>query len=200
MTTSLRSLLARRLDGALDAIATLREQLGEIEALIRVLHRTAAAEGTIATCGNGGSAAEALHLAEELVGRYRSDRAPIRALCLNADPTALTCIANDFGFAQIFARQVRGLLRRGDCLVVFSTSGRSENLLRALTVARELGVVTIGLLGRDGGEARRLCSHALVVSATDSAHIQEAHQVVMHLLCESFEPESPGAIEPLSEG
>jgi len=199
VTTPLRTLLARRLDGALDAIAALREQLDEIEVLIETLHRTAATGGIIATCGNGGSAAEALHLAEELVGRYRSDRAPLRALCLNADPTALTCIANDFGFSEIFARQVRGLLRRGDCLVVFSTSGRSENLLRALTAARELGVVTIGLLGRDGGDALRLCTHALVVSANDSAHIQEAHQVLMHFVCESFEA-SVVAVKVGSEG
>ena len=105
------------------------------------------------TCGNGGSAAEALHLAEELTGRYKINRAALRAISLCADPTALTCIANDFGFEQVFARQLEALGRAGDLLVVFSTSGKSPNLLRVLEVAKRLNISTLGLLGRDGGPA-----------------------------------------------
>jgi D-sedoheptulose 7-phosphate isomerase len=143
--------------------------------------------GTMYTCGNGGSAAEALHLAEELIGRYRGDRAPHRAVCLNADPTALTCIANDFGFDLIFARQCAALLTPRDALVAFSTSGDSRNILAALETARQTGALTIGLLGRGGGAAARLCDVRVVVPSDDTAHIQEAHQTVLHLLCEVLE-------------
>ena len=139
------------------------------------------------TCGNGGSAAQALHLAEELIGRYRSNRPPLRAVCLNADPTALTCIANDFGFDQVFARQCEALLTPGDVLLVFSTSGKSPNLIKALEISRTRGCTAIALLGKDGGECGVLCDQALIVAADDSAHVQEAHLVVLHLICEALE-------------
>jgi D-sedoheptulose 7-phosphate isomerase len=145
------------------------------------------------TAGNGGSAAQAMHLAEELVGRYRGDRPPRRAVCLNADPTTLTCIANDFGYEQIFARPGRALLTPGDALLVLSTSGNSVNLVRALETARDIGVTTLGLLGADGGACRALCDHAVLIPASDSAHIQEAHLVVVHLICEGVEEEGTKA-------
>lgn len=180
-------LIRTRLDGALSAIKSLREQVESIDRIGRLLVERIEAGGTIFTSGNGGSAAEAMHLAEELIGRYRDNRPPIRAVCLNADPTALTCIANDFGYDAVFARQCEALARPGDVLIVFSTSGSSENLIRGLDQARRNGATTVGLLGRDGGPCRGLCDHALVVEADDSAHIQEAHQVVMHVLCEYAE-------------
>ena len=141
------------------------------------------------TCGNGGSAAEALHFAEELVGRYRTDRPGIPAICLNADPTALTCIANDFGFEAIFSRQCESLLEARDCLVVFTTSGKSPNLRAALEVAAARGATTIGFLGGDGGPARNLCDVSISIPGPDSAAIQEIHQLLMHACCEQFEPE-----------
>lgn len=143
--------------------------------------------GLLATCGNGGSAAEALHLAEELTGRYRSTRAPRRAVCLAADGPALTCIANDFGFEHVFSRQAEALLRPGDALVAFSTSGRSRNIVLALETARSRGAVTIGLLGGDGGTCAALCDEAIIVPWRDSAFVQEAHQVLLHLICERLE-------------
>jgi len=150
--------------------------------------------GTLYTCGNGGSAAEAMHLAEELIGRYGGrDRPPHRAICLNADATALTCIANDFGFDEVFARQCRALLTDGDVLVVMTTSGDSENIVKALQAARESGSLTIGLLGKGGGACAALSDHAIIVDGDDSAHIQEAHLVIIHLFCEAFErPAAPG--------
>ena len=149
--------------------------------------------GTLYTCGNGGSAAEAMHLAEELIGRYGGrDRPPQRAICLNADATALTCIANDFGFDEIFARQCRALLTGRDALVVMSTSGESENIVRALQAARERGALTIGLLGREGGRCRPLCDHAIIVDGDDAARIQEAHLVIAHLFCEAVEQAAAG--------
>jgi D-sedoheptulose 7-phosphate isomerase len=180
------SRISDRIEASLAAIASLREQADRIEEFGSMLITCLQRGGTIYTCGNGGSAAEALHLAEELIGRYRGDRPPLRALCLNADPTALTCIANDFGFEQVFARQCEALLTPADVLVVFSTSGASANIIAALRTARARGVDAIGLLGRDGGECAGLCS-SLIVRSNDSAHVQEAHQVVLHLLCELIE-------------
>src|SRR5262249_49336187 len=117
----------------------------------------------VLSCGNGGSAADALHLAEELVGRYKSNRAALAAICLNADVTALTCIGNDYGYEHVFSRQVEALGRRGDVLVGFTTSGNSPNVLAAFRRAKELGLTTVFLGGKDGGLARGLCSHEIIV-------------------------------------
>lgn len=180
-------IISERLGGSIAAIESLRGQsreIGEIaDAVVECLMRG----GTIYTCGNGGSAAEAMHLAEELIGRYRSDRAPLRAVCLNADPTALTCIANDFGFEEVFARQVEALVTNRDVLIIFSTSGDSPNIVKAVKVARVRSAMIIGLLGRSGGACRALCEHAVIVHSGDAGHVQEAHQVVMHMLCEAVE-------------
>jgi D-sedoheptulose 7-phosphate isomerase len=183
----LSAIIQRRIEGSIAALAALREHAASLDLACRAMRRALLGGGTVYTAGNGGSAAQALHLAEELIGRYRSDRPPLRAVCLNADPTALTCIANDFGFEQIFARQCAALCGRGDALVAFTTSGRSRNIVEALRVARDRGAVTIGLLGGNGGACLGLCDHAILVPSHDSAHVQEAHQVVLHLLCETVE-------------
>lgn len=176
----------RRLDAALASLDANRE---DAIAVIDAIVSTVQGGGLVATCGNGGSAAEALHLSEELIGRYRADRAPLRSMCLGADPTAITCIANDFGFEEIFARQAEALLGPTDALVVFSTSGNSPNLLKALEVAGRCGATRVGFLGGDGGQARNLCDVSIVIQGEDSAAIQEVHQVVMHACCEPFEPD-----------
>jgi D-sedoheptulose 7-phosphate isomerase len=142
---------------------------------------------TIFWCGNGGSAAESSHLAVELIGRFKNNRRPLPSISLNADTSALTCIANDFGYDEIFARQLEGLARQGDVLVVLSTSGRSENILRALIKAQEIGVVTIALLGKDGGQALDLAEHAIVIDSTETARIQEIHLLLGHTFCEYAE-------------
>ncbi len=145
----------------------------------------------ILTAGNGGSASDALHMAEELIGRYRSDRVALPAVCLAADATALTCIGNDFGFDKIFSRQVEGLGRPGDVLVVYSTSGNSKNLVAAVHAARDLGVKTLGLLGKDGGELASLVDVAWVVPAKNTARIQELHTWAMHAILETVEEAFP---------
>lgn len=173
---------------AIEVLDSLRPAIATAAAtLVQTLHDGNA----ILTCGNGGSAAEALHLAEELTGRYRGNRPALRAQCLCADPTALTCIANDFGFEQVFARQLEAIGRPGDLLVAFSTSGKSPNVLRALHVAKERGIKTLGLLGGQGGPALLLCGQALVIDGVDSAAIQEAHQMILHMLCEACEVAFP---------
>jgi D-sedoheptulose 7-phosphate isomerase len=145
--------------------------------------------GKILTCGNGGSGADALHLAEELVGRYSRNRRSLPAICLNADPTLLTCIGNDFGFDQVFARQVEGLGGKNDLLMCFTTSGNSTNILRALAAAKEMGVTTVALLGKGGGQAKGVADLEWIVSSSDTARIQEAHTLILHALLERIERE-----------
>jgi D-sedoheptulose 7-phosphate isomerase len=139
--------------------------------------------GKLMFCGNGGSAADSQHLAAELTGRFVNDRRPLAAIALSTDGSALTCIANDYAFEQVFERQVRGLGRAGDVLVAISTSGNSANVLRAAQAARELGLSVVGLLGRDGGQLKPLCDVAVVVPSDTTARIQEAHIFIGHALC-----------------
>jgi len=145
--------------------------------------------GKILTCGNGGSAADAMHLAEELGGRYRGNRRPLPAISLNADATLLTCIANDYGFDEVFSRQVEGLANKNDLLVCFSTSGNSRNILRALEAARSKGVKSVALLGRDGGKAKGKADLEMIIAHVDSGRIQEAHTLILHALLEVIERE-----------
>ena len=177
-------LITARIDGSLATIRALRDQVDRICDIAEVVAERLQGGGTLYTAGNGGSAAQAMHLAEELLGRYRGDRPAQRAICLNADPSAITCIANDYGYEQIFARQCSALLTERDVLLVLSTSGQSANLVEALRIARQRAAATIGLLGNSGGRCAGLCDYALMVPSKDSAHIQEAHQVALHLLCE----------------
>ena len=146
----------------------------------------------ILAAGNGGSAAEAMHLAEELSGRYHADRRALPGLALCADGTALTCIGNDFGFADVFARQVEAFGSEGDVLALFTTSGGSENLLRAARAARARGVRVLAFTGRGGGALAPLADVLLnVPDAESSAHVQEAHQVLLHALLERVEAAFP---------
>jgi D-sedoheptulose 7-phosphate isomerase len=177
-----------------EIIAGLADQADQIHSICNAIV-TALSDGRkVLTAGNGGSSAEAMHLAEELVGRYRGNRDPLPGLALPADSTALTCIANDFGYEHVFSRQIQALGRPGDVLVLFSTSGRGANLVNAATAAHAAGLLTICLLGRDGGDLAADADHALIVKADDTARIQEAHQVILHMILESveqvFTPES----------
>ena len=144
---------------------------------------------TIFWCGNGGSAAESSHLAVELIGRFKNNRRPLPSISLNSDTSAITCIANDFGYDEIFARQLEGLAKEGDVLVVLSTSGKSENILRALRKAKELGVTSIALLGKGGGEAANLANHTIIIESSETARIQEIHLLIGHTFCEFAEME-----------
>ena len=143
--------------------------------------------GAVFFCGNGGSAADAQHLATELVGRYLKDRPALRAIALTVDTSALTAIANDYGFDHVFARQLRGLARTGDVLVALSTSGHSINVVAAIDAARDLGVTTIGLTGADGGRMVEACDLCIRVPSTKTPRIQEMHIAVGHMVCELVE-------------
>ncbi|MDA8377254.1 MAG: SIS domain-containing protein [Planctomycetia bacterium] len=169
-------------------IGELAGQLERITAICELVTSSLLSGKKLLTAGNGGSAAAALHLAEELTGRYsRPDRRALPAICLAADATALTCIANDWDFASVFSRQVEAFAQSGDVLVVFSSSGNSENLIRACQTMRQRGGKVIGLLGKGGGKNLAYCDQALVVSSQRSAAIQESHEVVLHLILEYLE-------------
>jgi D-sedoheptulose 7-phosphate isomerase len=143
--------------------------------------------GKFLIAGNGGSAADAQHVAAEIIGRYKHDRPGYAAIALTTDTSALTAIANDYGFEQVFSRQVQGLGRRGDVFLGISTSGRSPNILAALKVAREQGLVTIGFTGTMGESMRALCDHLLIAPSDEAAVIQQVHMVAAHAICGEVE-------------
>jgi D-sedoheptulose 7-phosphate isomerase len=137
--------------------------------------------------GNGGSAADAQHIAAEIIGRYKQDRPAYAAIALTTDTSALTAIANDYGFEQVFARQVEGLGARGDVLLALSTSGRSPNIVAALRIARERGLVTIGFTGSKGEALGALCDHLFVSPSDDTPVVQQIHLSVAHGICDEIE-------------
>ncbi len=148
--------------------------------------------GTVFFFGNGGSAADAQHLAAELAGRYLMDRRPLRGVALSTNSSCLTAIANDYGYDQVFARQLEGLGSPGDVAVAISTSGNSGNVLRAIEVARRHKLISVALTGKNGGELRSLVDHFLCVSCDHTPRIQEVHVMVGHILCEIVEQQLCG--------
>ena len=145
------------------------------------------AGSTIFACGNGGSATDSMHLCEELIGRYRADRCPLPAISLNADNSALTCIGNDYGFQEVFARQLVGLGKAGDILVGFSTSGHSLNVIKVFEEARSRQIHTILLSGGDGGKLNAITDYAILVPSSNTARIQELHTFILHAWLEKVE-------------
>jgi D-sedoheptulose 7-phosphate isomerase len=153
----------------------------------KVIADTLKKNGTVFWCGNGGSAAESSHLAVELIGRFKNNRKSLPSISLNADSSAITCIANDFGYEEIFARQLEGLGKKEDVLIVLSTSGESENILRVLLKATDMHITTIALLGKGGGRAASLANLSIVVNSDETARIQEIHLLLGHTFCEYAE-------------
>ena len=172
----------------LQSLASLRPAIDEAGTLILDTLRKG---GKLLICGNGGSAAEASHFATELVGRYAKSRRPLPAVSLSPDGSLLSCIGNDFGFDQIFARQIAGLARPGDLVVVLTSSGNSANILAALHEARKLGLASIAFLGRGGGAARGLATRDLIMPGQSGAAAQEAHLFLIHHFCERIDEAFP---------
>lgn len=175
---------ATELAAVLQAMAP---QAPAVDTICRLIADRLLAGHTLFSCGNGGSATDAIHIAEELVGRYRGNRRPLAAVCLNSDVGAITCIANDFGYDQVFARQLEALARPGDLFICFSTSGSSPNILNALQSARAKEIASIAMLGKDGGPARSLADYPIIVPSANSARIQEIHTLILHAICEEIE-------------
>ena len=181
---------ARHLTELAEVATRSARELGADIAQVAAIMRTCIERGgKLLFCGNGGSAADAQHIATEYVVRFRRNRRPVPAIALTTDTSLLTAAANDLGFEQVFERQVRALGREGDVLFLHSTSGESENLLRAARAARELGVHTVALLGKGGGRLKALVDTALVVPTDNGAHAQELHLAISHALCDVLESE-----------
>src|SRR4051812_55294 len=178
MARSLAGLERATQDSSLDAAA--RRIAAAIVAALRTGNK-------LLIIGNGGSAADAQHIAAEIVGRYKRDRPAYAAIALTTDTSALTAIANDYGFEQVFARQVAGLGKRGDVLLALSTSGGSANILAALRTARERGLVTVGLTGSKGEALAKLCDHLLIAPSDDTPIIQQIHLTIAHGICDEIE-------------
>ena len=159
----------------------------EVERAAEMISATLASGGKLLIFGNGGSAADAQHIAGELVNRFLQERKALPAIALSTDGGVLTCIANDTGFENVFARQIEALGRAGDVCVAISTSGQSENIVVACAQARSQGLKVIGLLGRDGGKVAPLCDLALIVPSDDTQRIQETHNLIGHIMCELIE-------------
>jgi D-sedoheptulose 7-phosphate isomerase len=161
--------------------------LANVQRFVDAAAKTLKGGGLLMSCGNGGSMCDAMHFAEEWTGRFRKDRAALSAIAFS-DPSQLTCIANDFGYDEVFARSVEAYGKKGDLLVVLSTSGESPNILRAIAMAKSKGVVTVGLLGKGGGKARTQVDIPIIVPlATTSDRIQEIHIKVLHITIEAVE-------------
>jgi D-sedoheptulose 7-phosphate isomerase len=173
------------LQEALAAAAELHAQAG---AVVRAIQRVAATGGKILVAGNGGSAAQAQHLSDELVGRYRAHRRPYPAVALSADSTVLTCIGNDYGFEHVFRRQIEALGQPGDVFIGLTTSGSSRNILLAAQEARQRGLTVVAFSGRTGS-FRDLADIAVVSPSDKASVVQELHLHAIHLICEALEPE-----------
>ncbi|MGP0565416.1 MULTISPECIES: D-sedoheptulose-7-phosphate isomerase [unclassified Nitrospina] len=145
--------------------------------------------GKLLLMGNGGSAADAQHLAAEFIGRYKRERSPIPAIALTVDSSILTCVGNDYSFDDVFVRQVKGLARKEDAVIAISTSGNSGNVIKAVEAAKEIGAVTIGFLGKGGGKLKDMVDLPIVVPSDDTARIQEVHITIGHILCEILDQE-----------
>jgi D-sedoheptulose 7-phosphate isomerase len=169
---------------AIEYILAIEQKL--LEAIARV-RNTIDAHSRIFICGNGGSAADAQHFAAELTGRFEKERRGWPAVALTTDTSALTAIGNDYGFEHIFSRQLEALGQAGDLLIAISTSGNSKNVIKAVEHARHHQIPTIGLLGRDGGQLAQLVDLSLIIPVNSTARIQEAHILLLHLLCEGLE-------------
>jgi len=170
------------------SLATLRPQIDRAGQMIL---STLRASRKLLVCGNGGSAAEAQHFATELVGRYAKTRRALPAVALTADGSLLTCIANDFGYNGVFARQLSGLAQSGDLLVVFTSSGNSPSILAVLAEAKKLGLDSLAFLGRGGGKAKGLATCELIVPGASGSAAQEAHLFLIHHFCELIDDAFP---------
>ncbi len=177
----------KSIDELIQTLNQCRKNSSVIEMISGEIKKCIASGNKLLTAGNGGSAADALHMAEELLGRFNKERRALPAICLSADPTLITCIGNDYGFDSLFTRQIEGLGRQGDLLVVFTTSGNSKNIVNALNTARLKKIRSVALLGKNGGSASGIADYDIIVPSNTTARIQEIHTLIFHYWLECLE-------------
>ena len=177
-------LINKEINEHISAINKIKNQTTKIDNIYKKIIETIKNKQMIYICGNGGSAADSQHFASELVGRYENNRDGFSAISLTTDSSALTAISNDYGFENVFSRQIESLGNVGDLLIVLSTSGNSENIISAVKAANKKGIFTIGILGKSGGKLLNLTDLNLVVDEKRTCRIQEVHALLIHILCE----------------
>ena len=172
---------------SLTALKSLEEKTDDIQKIAEQVLSCLQEKGKLLICGNGGSAAQAQHMAAEIVGRFKKERRALPAIALSTDTSIITSLSNDYSFERVFERQVEALGKKGDLLIMLSTSGNSPNLLKASRAAKEIGIKTAGILGKDGGLLKKEADLSLVIDSQDTAKIQEAHLIIIHAVCELAE-------------
>ena len=170
-----------------------KSTLGKIEAMVDLILAVYKSGGKVILCGNGGSAADAQHLAAEFVGRFKLERRALPAIALNTNTSILTALGNDYGYETVFSRQVEALANKNDIVIGLSTSGNSPNIIKAIEAAKARGAKTIGLSGGNGGRLAKMADLALVVPSDNTPRVQEAHITIGHIVCELVERELAGA-------
>ncbi len=178
-----------QLDELIEVAYRLRPLVEDIDSIGQTIVEALKNGSKLLTCGNGGSAADALHLAEELLGRYNRERRPLPAICICADASTITCVSNDFGYDHVFGRQVEALGTDGDILIGFSTSGNSKNVIDAFETARQKGIRSVLLGGKDGGLLKALADNSIIVPSMNTARIQEMHTFILHSWLELIDDE-----------
>ncbi len=186
----MQELIKERIQDSIDVKSSLLENeelLNTVDGLAGEIIKAISNGSKIVLCGNGGSASDALHFAAEIIGRFQKGRSAWPAVTLNADVATMTAIANDYGYDEVFARQAEGLVSPGDVFIGISTSGNSENVLRAARAAKKNGAVTAALLGKDGGKIKKNVDYPIVIPCQITARIQECHILIIHIICEIAE-------------
>ena len=187
--TDLNPIIAERFTDHLDVFGKTMEQMDVIQLMAERCKEALKSGNKVLFCGNGGSAADAQHLAAELIGRFQKERRSLASVALTTDTSILTAVANDYGYDEVFARQVEGLGRSGDVLIGISTSGNSANVVKAALKARDTGMHTIAFTGEGGGKLKDICDITFAVPSKVTARIQEMHIMVGHIICELVEEE-----------
>lgn len=184
----MKNMIENEIKSHIEVALKVQDQLLEnIQKSCEIVVKTIQNGNKIFICGNGGSAADAQHIAAEFTGRYKSERNPLAAIALTTDTSALTAIGNDYGFDFVFVRQLQALAKNGDALIAISTSGNSKNVIKAINFAKENGIKVIGFSGKGGGEMRNLCDLNLIVPSNDTARIQEMHIFIAHTICQAID-------------
>lgn len=186
METRIKNIISQSIDIKEKLIAD-EVILNSVIEVSDVIRKSIENNGKILICGNGGSASDALHIAGEFLGRFQKERRSLPSIALNADVATMTAIANDYGYSEVFKRQVEGLMNPQDILIGISTSGNSVNVLEAIKKANELGGYTFALLGRDGGDISKVAANSIIVPSDVTARIQECHILIAHIICEIVE-------------